>query len=779
MDARWPGNLPAEVTNFVGRQREIEQLHQVFAAGRLTTLTGPGGVGKSRLAKRFAVAMQHSFPDGVWLVELGELRASDLLPFQVARAIGITNSSCDPLPVLAEKLAAKRLMLVVDNCEHMVSAVVELVSTLLTAAPDLRILTTSRQVLGAEGERIFEVPALPLDLTGADAASRQSDAAQLFLDRATAVVPNLVVQQATMDTIAALCQRLEGMPLAIELAAARLRAYSVHEILERLEQSFAVLASGPRSAPPRHRALNATIEWSFGLCSPAEKLLWARLSVFAGGFDIEAAENVCADQQLLRPEIFGLLAALVDKSVLSSRTCADGRGTRFKMLETVREFGQLRLAESNDANTIGHRHIEHFAALAGRYHVDYFSEREVDWFRAVVADLPNLRVALQNCLAEPAYFKSAFQIASCLRMYWASPGFISEGIEWLRRALATDPEPSLNRAEALWTLSFLELVMGDVDRGLQTAAECQELAETLPSERIRAFLTLCPVLADFLVGDLEGALAHARDAARCGREVGDAVLTGEALSQGFMMAFVLDHPETEDLGTEALEFLEAKRSQMYRALVLMFHGLLHCRRGDAAAALPYLSDAYEVFDLLGHGLSLAMCMGGFAWVAAVSGEPERSARFLGAAHTIWQAGPLRHPSLLFQQHIAAQVEKLTENAIDASAFTAAFNEGAHRDFHLLMGQTQLAIARGSDEHAVRQPTAAFAMLTRREIAIAELVAKGLTNSEIADELVVSRRTVESHVYHVFAKLGLQSRREVAEWFTSNADSAGDAHPKIS
>jgi predicted ATPase/DNA-binding CsgD family transcriptional regulator len=774
MDAR-PGNLPAEVTNFVGRQRDIEQLRKMLAVGRLITLTGPGGVGKSRLARRFATSVRDTFPDGIWLVELGELRASDLLPFQVARAIGIKNSSGDPMNLLAQHLAPKRLMLVIDNCEHMVSCVVELIRTLLATAPDLQIVTTSRQVLGAEGEHIFEVSPLPhgpsADVAETGSPGRVSDATQLFLDRATAVVPNLVVKPDTMQGVVQLCQRLEGMPLAIELAAARLRAYSVHDILARLEHSFGVLISGSQSAPPRHRALEATIDWSFNLCSPTEQLLWTRLSVFAGGFDIEAAENACADGRLLRSEIFDLLAGLVDKSVLSSRSSSSGPGNRFTMLETVREFGQARLAESGTSVDIKRRHIKYFGALAERYHVDYFSEREINWFKALSVDLPNLRVALQNCLDKPGEADAALQIASCLRMYWASPGLILEGIQWLRKALELAPEPSPDRAEALWTCAYLELVHGDVDRGIATAAECRQLAEKLSLDRIQAFLMLCSVLADSLVGDLDAALVHAQEAAQRGRGIGSAVLTGEALTLAFMMAFRLDRPETATIGQEALDFLEAEDSQFYRAFAQWIQGLVHCRRGSAATAMVCLADAFEVFDAVGHDLGIATCLGGFAWAAAISDEATRGARLLGAAHAIWQTGPLREPHQWFRHKVAEPVEALIRNAIGEDAFKAAFDEGTQQEFHRLLDRPGHTGNLSSGEANELPPADGSAALTRREFDVAELVAKGLTNSEIASELVLSRRTVESHVYHIFAKLGVRSRTRVADWFANSSDSA--------
>lgn len=763
MDARLPGNLPAEVTNFVGRQHEIEQLQKMLSAGRLITLTGPGGVGKSRLARHFGVTVRDQFPDGIWLVELGELRASYLLPFQVSRAIGLHHGIGDPATILCQQLATKRLMLVIDNCEHMVAPAVQLIRTLLTAAPDLHVVTTSRQILGAEGERIFEVPPLPNDPCDdpgePGSPARPSDATQLFLDRATAVVPNLVVQPDTMQAVVQLCERLDGVPLAIELAAARVRAYSVHEILARVERSFDVLTSGPRSAPPRHRALEATIDWSFGLCSSAEQLLWTRLSVFAGGFDIDAAETVCADDRLPRSEVFDLLASLVNKSVLSSRTSAGEPGSRFAMLETVREFGQARLTEGI-ASDIKRRHIQYFATLAERYRIDYFSEREIAWFRAVSVDLPNLRLALQNCLDKPGDAQSALRIASCLRMYWPSPGLILEGIQWLRKALDAARAPSPDRAEALWTCAFLELVSGEVDKGNQTCAECQELAKELGLEQVQEFLALCPILTASVLGDIEAAFVSAQEAARRGRQTGNTVLIGEALTLAFMMAFRLDKPETAQVGEEALEFLEAAGSQFYRAFALWIQGLVYCRVGDAAAAIGCLTDSFGVFDGVGHDLGTATCLGGFAWAAAISNEPERGARLLGAAHKIWQTGPLHEPFVWFRLKVAEPVEALIRTAIGEKAFMSAFDEGRHQDFHRLLDP----LPRDAGADATRASADGLTILTRREVAVAELVAKGLTNSEIASELVLSRRTVESHVYHIFAKLGLNSRLQVAEWF---------------
>jgi predicted ATPase/DNA-binding NarL/FixJ family response regulator len=761
MATRLVGYLPAEVTNFVGREWELGQVRRLLSTGRLVTLTGPGGIGKTRLARRVAAQVDRAFPDGVWLVELAELREGDLLSVEVATTLGLKDSSNDPGASLAEYLRDKNMLLVLDNCEHLVRPVVALLSRLLTSAPALRVLATSRQVLGSEGEHLFEVPALslpepdPLGRVGPGGAA--SEAVDLFMDRAAAVVPGLPEGADFQRSAIELCRRLEGIPLAIELAAARMRAYPVEAILERVERALDVLTTGPLSAPARHRGLKAAIGWSFDLCSPEEQLMWARLSVFAGGLEIDAVEGVCTDARLPRTAVFDLLASLVDKSILHR----ESGSPRFSMLESVREYGRERLAALGEEKEFLLRHAQYFAAMVDRGRTDFFSEREIPWFQSIAVNHANIRLAMQSCLSELGEPRIALRIASGLRMRWASPGMVMEGYQWLRKALDNSPEPSEDRAEALWVCAYVEVLLSEVESAARTMAECRALADKLGLHRVGAALALCAVLADFLLGDAAVALKHANEAVTSGRKVGDHAITGEAFAYAATMAFATGDPDADRLTDEALSFLESEGAQFWRASALWIKGLLRCRDDDRVTAASCFLAALGVFRQLGHDVGVALCLDGLAWVAMRDGQLRRAARLLGAAWPIWQTAPSGLMLLMFSQLAEKdEVEAAARAGLGDAGFDKAHREGIHQPLDDVLGELVGAPA--------RQPTAArtaaydpLASLTQRERKVADLLARGMTNQDIATDLVLSVRTVESHVQHILTKLGFQSRAQVA------------------
>ncbi|WP_063825050.1 ATP-binding protein [Nocardia pseudovaccinii] len=762
MHARLAGNLPAEVTTFVGRERELEQVRRLLLSSRLVTLTGPGGVGKTRLARRIATERRKDFDDGVRLVELAELRQGDLLAGHVCRALGLSDTSTDPAESLAEYLSDKNLFLVVDNCEHLVRPVAALVSELLASAPALRVLATSRHVLRVAGERLFEVPPLSLaevnSQQGVGTGKVNSEAVDLFLDRAAAVVGELPQDTRFQRSVIELCRRLEGIPLAIELAAARSRAYPVEEILARVGRALDMLTTGPWSAPARHRALKAAISWSFELCSSQEQLMWARLSVFAGGFDLLAVEGVCADVALPRAEVFDLLASLVDKSILHRHHGS----ARFTMLETVREYGREHLFALGAEREFRLRHAQYFAALAERGRTDYFSDREIGWFQDIGANHANIRLAMQSCLSDLSEPRIALRIASRLRMYWASPGLITEGYQWLRKALDNSRGPSEERADALWVCAFIEVLLMEVERAARTMDECRALASELALERVQAALMICAAHADFVLENVAAAAVHAQEAVAYGRKVGDPAIIGEALFIVATMAVASDDPGAERRAAEALSFLEAHDAQLWRANALWVNGLVRCRADDLDAATKYFVDAIEIFRQLGHDLGVAMCLEGLAWVAARGGESIRAALLLGAAGSIWATGPRRMMQLSFSEFaVKGKVEAIVRAGIGDAAFDQATREGAVRSLNVL-DEIAGEPARGDPPHHP-DPEASLRVLTQRERKIAALLARGMSNRDIAADLVVSRRTVESHVQHILTKLGFHSRTEVAAW----------------
>src|SRR6516225_9643420 len=351
------GNLPAELTSFVGRRGELAEVRRLLAGSRLVTLTGVGGVGKTRLAVRAAAGLRRAFRDGVWLVQLDQLRDPALVAQAVAGALGLQDrAGYAPAAALAEYLAGRQLLLVLDNCEHLVDAAAKLADLLLRAAAELRVLATSREALTMTGETVLAVPPLPVPEARQPLAAAELGvfpAVRLFAERAAQVVPGFAVTEANVAAVAGICRRVDGLPLAIELAAARLPVLSAEQIEERLSDRLGLLTRGGRARPARQQTLRASIEWSHELCSRAERLLWARCSVFAGGFELDAAEGVCAADRLAAGRVLDLLAALAGKSILTTGHLE--RVARYRLPEPLREFGQERLRESGEEAALRRR----------------------------------------------------------------------------------------------------------------------------------------------------------------------------------------------------------------------------------------------------------------------------------------------------------------------------------------------------------------------------------------------------------------------------------------
>ncbi|WP_345444760.1 ATP-binding protein, partial [Actinoallomurus vinaceus] len=350
--------LPAEVTSFVGRRHEVAEVKRLLSVSRLVTLTGPGGVGKTRLAGRVGALLRRAFADGVWLVELADLANPDLLVPAVCEALRIRDHSARPaVEVLIDHLRDAQALVILDNCEHLVPECAVLVEALLRSAPRLRVLATSRQPLGVGSEQSLSVPTLPVTSDG-DVGVVAGDAVRLFAERAEAVVPGFVVTEDNREAVERICRRLDGLPLGIELAAVRLRALSVQQLLARLDDRFRLLTSGSRAVLPRHQTLRALIDWSYGLCTEAERSVWARISVFSGGLDLEAAEQVCVGDGIAREDMLDLVGGLVDKSVLVRE---EHPGTvRYRLLETIRQYGRERLIASGTEHLVQQRHRDYY-----------------------------------------------------------------------------------------------------------------------------------------------------------------------------------------------------------------------------------------------------------------------------------------------------------------------------------------------------------------------------------------------------------------------------------
>jgi non-specific serine/threonine protein kinase len=422
-------NLPAQLTSFVGRSREIAEIRRLLPTTRLLTLTGAGGCGKTRVALQVGAELLDDFADGVWVVDLGPLSEPNLITHTVAATLGLRGG---PNRTLAEAIAdyfrARQVLLLLDNCEHLIAECAQLVEPLLRVAPGLKVLATSREGLAVAGETVWRVPSMSVPSPSESATPEvllQHEAVRLLLARANAVAP-FTVTDADAATLAEICRRLDGIPLAIELAAARLSVLSLDQINVRLKDRFRLLTGGSRTAVARQRTLEATIDWSYDLLSESERTLLCRLSVFPGGWTLEAAEEVCAGNGLDKESILDLLSNLVDKSLVNVEDDAGGE-RRYRCLETVRQYGRERLVRSCDAERVRNRHLDFFLALAKRAEPQLTRENQALWLNRLQSDYGNLRSALEWGLEAPGRGNTGLELASALGWFWIRRGYLAEG----------------------------------------------------------------------------------------------------------------------------------------------------------------------------------------------------------------------------------------------------------------------------------------------------------------------------------------------------------------
>ncbi|NVI89033.1 NB-ARC domain-containing protein [Actinomadura sp. BRA 177] len=454
------GNLIQPSTALVGRHAELAELRGLFGTGRMVTVTGVGGVGKTRVALEAARELADLFCDGAWVVPLSGLRDGSLVGHAIARTLRVVDQTARPqLDVLADHLSGRRLLLVLDTCEHLRDACAGVVEVLLKAAPGLRVLSTSRQALGVNGERVLKLA--PLET--ADTVSRPA-AVTLFEERAAAATGGFAVSDDNWRTVVRLCHRLEGLPLALELAAGQLRRLSLEQLSDRLDDRFEMLVDGTADVSQdvsRHDALRTTVGWSHELCTRQERLLWARLSVFAGDFDQRAVEHVCSDDVLPADRVPGTLAGLVDKSILS-RT-GDGADVRYRLLDTLREYGSEWLGELGEQQNVRGRHRDWYLRLVEQCEREWFGAGQKEIFTRLLSEHANVSAALDYCLTTPGEAQTGLRMAGALCFYWVGCGFLAEGRYWLDRALALDADVTRVRAKALWVNGYIAIKQGETD----------------------------------------------------------------------------------------------------------------------------------------------------------------------------------------------------------------------------------------------------------------------------------------------------------------------------
>ncbi|MGW2231445.1 ATP-binding protein [Streptomyces formicae] len=665
----------------MGHRRELAVIQALLsgAGPRLVTLVGVGGVGKTRLALEAAAGLQPALRNGAWLVELSPLRQGALLPHAVAEELPLADQTTQPmLEVLADYLAGRELLLVLDTCEHLADACTLMLPVLLRAAPGLRVLATSRRALNVVGEQVLTVEPLPMPEPDAPAASR-ADAVVLLAERAARSAPGLACADDDLAGLVALSRRLEGLPLAIELAAARLDELSVEELTARLDDRFAVLGQSDEAVygtmPPWHQALRTAIGWSHELCSPAERLLWARLSVFAGTFDAEAARAVCADRHLPESRVAGLLDSLAQKSILTWRPTVAGE--RYGMLDTLREYGMDWLRHLGEEDEARCRHRIHYRALALRADAAWMSPAQITWYERTVADHANFRAALDFCLGEGEDGLTALELGGALWFFWLACGAQHEGRHYLDQALVRHRAPSPARIKAVWACAAIALGQGDLDTVARLGKGFRADAEAMADPGML-------VAAAHLDGGhhaLSGQPAQAAelfDAAPYTQEHGEAYVGARFLAWTLR---VFTHTNLGEFAqaaaaASALSTKCVERGERWgRAWADYVRGLAACGLGRPEDGAAYARAALEGKALLHDNIGIATAIDLLASMSAATGRGERAARLLGVGQQTWDT--IGRTQLGIPELLAAReaCERQAREAVGDAAYEAAYRKG--------------------------------------------------------------------------------------------------------
>jgi predicted ATPase len=620
------GNLPLELDAFVGRTAELAALDGALRGARLVTVTGTGGAGKSRLAERAAA---RSAPrDGVWRVELAPVRDAEFVDYAVVEALGLTDHTTrTPREALLAHLAEREVLLLLDGIEHLVDACAELVTELLGRSPGLRVLAVGRRPLAVPGERRF--PLAPL---------AEEEAVALLTVRAAQ--QGVAVGNGDGAEVRELCRRLDGIPLAIELAAGRLGALTPRQVLDRLDDRFRLLAGEHRTVLPRHRALRTTIGWSHELCTPGERLLWARLSVFAGRFDLEAAEYVCSGGGLPAEDVLDVLSALLAQSVLTREETP--AGARYRMLGTVRAYGAEWLEATGDAARLRRRHRDWYVGLATWCELDWFSPRQPEVAARIEAELPNLRLALDHCLSDPDGAHLGQYLAGSLWFHWVGCGRLAEGRHWLDQAVRLDAERTAreqSRLKALWVLAYVAILQGDTVPALAALQECRQEAERARNPTAVAYAVHRTGCLALVTDDVAGAETLLRAALERYREIGELnsnVLMGQ-VELAMARAFQGDLADAVRLCEDVRRVCDDHGERWARTYALYVLAYAAWSNGDPGAARRLLTvclvDAHGFRDLLGSVLALEL----LALVTVTEGDAAEAAVLQGAAGRMWPA----------------------------------------------------------------------------------------------------------------------------------------------
>jgi non-specific serine/threonine protein kinase len=862
-----PNNLPLQISSFIGREREIAEVRRLLSSARLVTLTGAGGCGKTRLSLAVAGGVIAEFDDGVWLVELAALNDPALVPQAVATALGLRERTSGTLhQALADYLHARHALLVLDNCEHLINACAMLSDALLQYCPTLQILATSRESLNVAGEIAWPVPSLTLpasDQVDEPDALVAHEAIRLFCERARAVVPHFALTRENASAVVEVCRQLDGIPLAIELAAVRVKVLGVEQIAARLDDRLDLLTGGIRTALPRQHTLRATMDWSYELLSGQERVLLQRLSVFRGGWTLEAAEAVCGSQNpiagsqnpltssqvadnhqaanlttvyasaqsrrddwLMTTDILDLLTHLVDKSLVmldtqtgdprrlrrlrSSVVLEFGDHPKYRMLETIRQYAEEKLRDAAASEQIRIRHLEYFLRWVEQAEPKLIGPEQLAWLQRLDRERDNLRHALEWSLgptADAAIMQMGFRLAAILWRYWLIRGELVEGRRWSELALARS-EPlgrSLVQAQLLNAAGCLGWLQGDFAIAQAWLEQSAEIARAMGAKREQGYALdwLALIVAEQgnfdlsaqlatqsialfhevqdLWGEAHGLFSLARGWLRAGADatarpyydeslklfqsVGDMWGSGMVIGHlGMIAEHQGDYATARDLMEQRLALAREIGSQQLISVGLYHLGMIAYHLEEHARAAELLKESLTVSERigLGHSDSLIAGFSGLGIVAAAAGQSARAARLFAAAEALGEKmGAQRAPAEQAQQRRGmARVRA----SLSREAFRSAWAQGHAMPLKQAIAYALETTVEQEPPRTARQAEKRrYGGLTPRERQVATLVAQGKSNREIAAALVLSERTITTHVANVLSKLGFSSRTQIAAW----------------
>jgi predicted ATPase/DNA-binding CsgD family transcriptional regulator len=748
------------MTSFVGRRREVAEVRTKLTASRVVSLVGPGGVGKTRLAIRAAADVVRGFPDGAWLVELAEVREPALVGHAVMAALDLRDQAApEPLALLRSYLCDKRLLLVVDNCEHLLAAAGRLLAEIVRDAPAVRVIATSREPLSLPGEHVVPVP--PLDLPPPDSTAplprlRHNEAVRLFAERAAAASGAFSVTATNQGAVVDLCRRLDGLPLAIELAAVRTRVLTVQQILDRLTDRFGLLTGGGPAALPRHQTLRTTIDWSYDLLTGAEQTLLRRLCVFAGRFTLDDVESVCTGEDMPAAQALDALSSLVDKSLVVKEDVRDV--ACYRLHETMRQYTGLKLRAAGEVDAVERRCAEYYRETCQRLIVEA-RYRLVEWLEWMDLQIDNVRSVLQQCVARHDT-QRGLDLASFVGWYWVTRAN-SEGSRWFDQLLASDGDSSRAHPLAHFMCGFLAILRSDPVAARPALERAATTAAHIGQASLRSQALSLAAIATHITGDRPAA-RHMLDEARTlagGLDeypVTIAVLQARAL----IGLFEDDLDAVRSAATEGVQRSRAVGDLYALEMMLLNLGLAALIDGNPDESKPLFIEALQIARRIDDRVAQYLLLDALGCQAAGTGQPRLATQLIGAAETAQAGiGPTVFPYLA---PLVAEAKEATTAALGTPAFQAEFEAGKR-----LSRATAIGLALDEPTRVAAPPSGdTGAPLANREAQVAQLVADGLSNKQIAARLLISEHTVDSHIRNIMNKLGVSARAQIAAWMAA-------------